>query len=98
MAFKEHNQKKPFLERRKSDTMGITNNSQNTFMYSSTTRTEGFKSKTFSNGKLHKRVFDSGKNTQTSVNKDVLENKIRGKSHQRHESIKNCHESQIVLC
>ena len=100
MSFKEHNQKKPFLERRKSDTMGITSNSSATFMYSSTTRTDGFKSKTFSSGKLHKKVFDSGKNTQTTIQKDLLgkENQQRGKSHKRAESIRNCHESQIVLC
>jgi len=41
--------------------MGITKNSLNTFMYS----TDGFKSKTFSSDKLHKKVFKNGKNTQT---------------------------------
>ena len=36
--------------------------------------------------------------TQTSINKDILGNQIRGKSHHRAESIRNCHESQIVFC
>lgn len=72
--------------------MGVTTNSQNSFMYS----TDGFKSKTFSSNKLHKKVFNEGKNTETFYN-DALESKIRGKSHRRQESVRNCFESQIVF-
>jgi hypothetical protein len=93
--------------------MGSTQNSQNTFMYS----TDGFNSKTFSSNKLHKRVFSIGKNTEsingngnfnvncssngTYVNINIEANsninKKRGKSHKREESIRNLFESQIVI-
>ena len=72
--------------------MGGTTNSQNTFMYS----TDGFKSKTFCGDKLHKKVFNTGKNTQSNGG-DYLASKLRGKSHKRGESIRNCFESQIVF-
>ena len=70
--------------------MSITNNSQNTFVY----KTDGFNLKTFSKYKLHKKVFDSGKNNESN---DPIENKFKGKSHRRENSIRNQFESQIVF-
>lgn len=80
------------MERRKSEKLGVTTISKNTFMYS----TDGFKSKTFSSTKLHKKVFNLGKNTESN-NCDYLASKLKGKSHRREESIRNCFKSQIIF-
>ena len=78
------------MEKKKSDKMRIENTTQNTFMYS----IDGFNSKTFSSNKLHKKVFDCGKNRESN---DPIANRFKGKSYKRESSIRNQHESQIAF-
>ena len=88
---KEFKQKKLIPERKKTEKMNISNTSKNTFMYS----TDGFKSKTFSGDRLHKKVFGCGKNSESE---ELFANNFKGKKHhQRETSIRNLFESQIVL-